>query len=211
MARKEQVKKPLWREILEWIVTIVVALVLATALRTFVFEPVKVDGESMLDTLQNKEIMFVSKYHYSTAWVTVPEFLEWLIPETDEQEEAAQRLTFFGNPERFDVVVCRYPGRGETNFVKRIVGVPGDTVQFREGYLYVNGEKIEEPYINDEYRHGYRETTPSVTLGEGEYFAAGDHRNNSNDSRSVGPITRDMIVGRVEQVIFPFSAWRPVQ
>lgn len=283
--KKEKVKKSLGREILEWVVTLLVALAAALLIRSFLFEPVRVDGASMNDTLANGEIMFVSKLDYASTWLSFP----W---QSQEQQEAAPRLTTgFGSPSQFDVVICRYPGRGDVNFVKRIIGMPGDTVKIEGGYLYVNGEKYEEPYINDAYRvntgsqgesfdevyvpkkgdpvrleymddaktlvgftvggqtwiwrgissdavsaagdrlrythdgrlmlngediSGNREKILSLIgtdflLEKDCYFVMGDHRNNSNDSRAQGPITRDMIVGHVRFILFPFNAWRGIQ
>lgn len=185
-------KKSLGREILEWVVTIVAAVAIALVIRTFIFEPVRVDGQSMDDTLADGEIMIVSKLGYSSF-----DFI-------------GGRVSAFGNPKRFDVVICRYPGRGYTNFVKRVVGLPGDTVSVQDGYLYINDEKYDEPYINDDYRSGYLNNFAPFTVPDGQYFVMGDHRNNSNDSRSIGPIDRNMIVGHVVQVIFPFSSFRSI-
>ena len=201
--KKEKKKKSVKREILEWILTLVVAVLIALPIRAFVFELVRVDGGSMDNTLANGEIMFVTKYDYASTWLCLP----WQDAETQEQ---AKRITTGGEPERFDVVICRYPGRGGTNFVKRIVGLPGDTVELRNGYLYVNGEMYEEPYIDDAYRSGWLNTFGPYTVPESEYFVMGDHRNNSNDSRSQGPITRDMIIGHVRTVLFPFNKIRGI-
>ena len=201
--KKKKVKRTLGQEILSWILTILVAVVAALVIRSIVFEPVRVDGSSMDDTLANGEIMFVSKFDYSSTWLCLP----W---QSKEAKEKAPRITFGGDPQRFDVVICRYPGRGDTNFVKRVVGLPGDTIELKEGYLYVNGEKYDEPYINDEYRSGPLNTMSAREVPEGKYFVMGDHRNNSNDSRSVGAIDRDMIIGHVRQVVYPFSDWRGV-
>ena len=189
---KAKPKKSIGHEILSWIFTLAVAVVIALVIRTFIFEPVKVDGHSMDDTLADKEIMFVSKWQYSSSWLF------------------GTRMTFFGDPERFDVVVCRYPDRGYTNFVKRVVGLPGDTIEIKNGYLYVNNERYDEPYINDEYRTGLGSNYPAIVVPEGQYFVMGDHRNNSNHSRFVGPIDRNMIMGHVVQVVFPFSAFRSI-
>ena len=189
---KAKPKKSIGHEILSWIFTLAVAVVIALVIRAFIFEPVKVDGHSMDDTLADKEIMFVSKWQYSSSWLF------------------GTRMTFFGDPERFDVVVCRYPDRGYTNFVKRVVGLPGDTIEIKNGYLYVNNERYDEPYINDEYRTGLGSNYPAIVVPEGQYFVMGDHRNNSNDSRFVGPIDRNMIMGHVVQVVFPFSAFRSI-
>lgn len=178
--QKKKPKKSLQREILEWVLTILAALAIAFVIRTFLFEPVRVDGGSMLETLQNGEIMLVTKYDY-----------------------------LFSDPERFDVVICHYPGRGNTNFVKRVVGLPGDTVAITDGILYVNGEAYPEAYI--EHRSWY--DFPAYTVPEGSYFVMGDNRANSHDSRAgdVGPLTRDQIVGHVRSVLFPFNAWRTVE
>lgn len=206
---KKKEKKTVGQEILSWVLTILVAVVAALVIRSLVFEPVRVDGESMDDTLANGEIMFVSKFDYSSTWLCLP----W---QSNEEKEKAPRFTFGGNPKRFDVVICRYPGRGDTNFVKRVVGLPGDTIRMEDGYLYVKEKgqdeevRYEEPYITDEYRVGGRNNMDPYEVPEGQYFVMGDHRNNSNDSRYVGPITRDMIVGHVRQVVYPFKDWRGV-
>ena len=190
--KNKKEKKSLGREILEWIVTIVAALAIALVIRTFIFEPVRVDGQSMDDTLADGEVMFVSKLRYTSF-----DFI-------------GGRISAFGDPKRFDVVICRYPNRGYTNFVKRIIGIPGDTVRIEDGYVYVNDEKYDEPYINDDYRTGLGANFPEFKVPEGQYFVMGDHRNNSNDSRYVGPIDRNMIVGHVVQVLFPFSSFRSI-
>ena len=159
----------------------------------------------MNGTLSNGEIMFVNKLDYASTWFTLP----W---QDERSKESTARVTTGGNPERFDVVICRYPGRGDTNFVKRVVGLPGDTVELRDGYLYVNGQRYEEPYIRDEYRtSGSRGLDYGpCTVPEGEYFVMGDHRNNSNDSRYQGTLTRDMIIGHVRCVLFPFGEIRGI-
>lgn len=218
-GKKEKVKKTPKQELVEWVVTLAVAVAIALVVRTFLFEPVRVDGSSMAETLVNGEIMFVTK----------PEYL-------------------LGDPQRFDVVICHYPDRGDTNFVKRVVGLPGDTVAVENGFLYVNGEKYEENYLT--YRPNYA-VPPTyiphagdvITIGDGQlningepsglttvprwvmdnmtdgqyiaetdlYYVLGDNRSNSNDSHLVGPITRDMIVGHVRSVFFPFNAWRIIE
>ena len=297
--KKEKVKRPLWREILSWIFTLLAAVAVALVIRSVIFEPVKVDGESMLDTLKDGEIMLVSKYDYSSTWLSMP----W---QSDNEAQQAPRFTL-GNPNFLDVVICRYPARGAWNFVKRVVGMPGDTVELREGYLYVNGEQVEaekdlispeyrvktlsdgytfDPYrvpkkgdtltvsgsgsdllfrldgqdwnrkktcivakdengkelkiwnkkVNDKSRTGqqeqemvmlswegkeytqknWSEIIPAIsgktfTVDQDYYFLMGDHRNNSNDSRSVGAVERSMIIGHVRRVVLPLSGWRGVK
>ena len=284
-GKKEPKKNSVGKEILSWILTILSALCAALVIRALVFEPIRVDGASMNDTLANGEAMFVSKLDYASTWLTFP----W---QSDEAKEAAPRIaTGFGSPKQFDVVIVRYPGRGSTNFVKRLIGMPGDRVRIEDGYLWINDVRYDEPYINDEYRvNGASEgadfsevyipkagdTLTLNYLNEGKsqvgifvnggiwrwrgicssavsaggdrlswdrsgklilngedisrdtekvfslvgtefrlekdlYLVMGDHRNNSNDSRAQGPISRDMIVGHVRFVFFPFGNWRGVE
>ena len=201
--KKEKKKKTVIREILEWALTFVVALLIALPFRAFAFELVRVEGRSMDNTLADGEVMLVSKLDYTSVWLSFP----W---QDDQSKETAARVTVGGNPERFDVVICRYPGRGDTNFVKRVVGLPGDTVEIRSGYLYINDERIDEPYIQDEYRSGYLNSYGPYTVPDDHYFVLGDHRNNSNDSRSQGALSRNMIIGHVRTVLFPFNDLRGI-
>ena len=110
-------KKRVLAELWGWVWRLALAVVIAQAVHLVIFQPVAVKGESMTDTLQNGEIMYVSK----------PEYL-------------------LGDPERFDVVLCHYPGR-EENFVKRVIGLPGAVVEIRSNQVYVNGEPLSEPYL----------------------------------------------------------------
>ena len=184
-------KKPVnvKKEILSWILTIAVAVAAALLIRTFLFEPIRVDGESMCDTLQNGEIMLVTKPEYLT-----------------------------GDPQRGDVVIGKYPGRTE-NFVKRVMGIPGDVIEIRSNVVYRNGEALDEPYLTPERNDNGSSMAP-FTLGEDEYFVMGDNRDNSHDSRNYytnsypptpAALTRDMIIGHVRCVVFPFSDIRTIE
>ena len=101
---------------------------------------------------------------------------------------------------RFDIVAVKYPGRGNTIFVKRLVAFQGETVELRDGYLYINGELYSEAYIADEYRTGRLNSFGPYTVPEDSYFVLGDHRNNSNDSRSVKALPSELMVGVVTAV-----------
>lgn len=187
-TKKGKEKKPVnvKREILSWILTLGAAVIIALVIRTFLFEPVRVDGHSMDDTLANGEIMFVTK----------PEYLA-------------------GDPQPGDVVICHYPGRGDTNFVKRVVGVPGDTLMFVDNVLIRNGEVVDEPYLTPSRNQNGFSMLP-ITLGENEYFVCGDNRDNSHDCRNLTngvpeAITRDMIIGHVRYVVYPFSDARSIK
>lgn len=180
-GKKTNVKK----EILSWILTLGSAVLIALFIRTLLFEPIRVDGESMCDTLQNNEIMFVTK----------PEYI-------------------LGVPQRGDVVICKYPGRTE-NFVKRLMGVPGDTIAVKNNTVYVNGEALSEPYLT-EARNDDGFSMDTMTLGEDEFFVMGDNRDNSHDSRNYygygkpATLTRSQIVGHVRFVVFPFDKARGI-
>jgi signal peptidase I len=139
----------------------------------------------MCDTLQNNEIMFVTK----------PEYI-------------------FGEPQRGDVVICKYPGRTE-NFVKRLMAVPGDTIEVRKNVVFVNGEALEEPYLTEtRNKNGF--SMALMTLGEDDFFVMGDNRDNSHDSRnyygwsSPATLHRSQIVGHVRFVVFPFDKVRGI-
>lgn len=177
MQSTQKAKKPLKRELLEWAFTLLAAVTIALLIRATVFALFIVDGPSMESTLHNREVMFTTKYDY-----------------------------LLGAPNRFDVVICRYPNRSE-NFVKRIVGLPGDTVSVRDGYLYVNGERCEEAYLDKQMLY----TMEEYLVPEDSYFVLGDNRNNSNDSHLIGPITRDQIVSHVRAVVFPFNQIRSIE
>lgn len=185
---------PITYEIYSWIVTLLAAFVIAMLLRMFVFEPIKVDGTSMTNTLLDKEIVYVSKLDY-----------------------------LFGDVKRNDVVICRYPNRtgwsfglgaglsldNYTLFVKRVVALPGDTVSISGGKLYVNGEMVEDP----EHMGSVPRDFPEITLYDDQYFVMGDNRLTSHDSRSsdVGPLRRDQIMGRARFVLWPLNRIRGIK
>ena len=176
--RQEKPKKSIGREIFEWIMVFVVAAALAFVVRTFIFEPVRVDGSSMLNTLTDGEYMIATKFDY-----------------------------LLGDPERFDIVICDYPNTSDGMYrVKRVIGLPDETIELRAGQLYVDGVHIEQDFDmtpNEAYFGPY-------TVPPGHYFVMGDNRNNSKDSRSamVGPLARSEIKGHVRAVVFPFGHFR---
>lgn len=185
--RRAKLKQTAKKEIREWIVALVSALVVVLLVRTFLFTVIRVDGSSMYPTLINDERLFVTVADVKLGYV-----------------------------ERGDVVICHYPNRGRTYFVKRVVGVPGDKVCRYNGVTYVNGEPLDPLGLAAEARYDYDE----YTLGEDEYFCVGDNRYDSHDSRDwndgdasrdVGPISGDMLVGKVRHVIWPLNAIRAVE
>lgn len=191
---KEKEKKTLKQEIMSWVWTLLAAVVIASLVRAFVAEPIRVDGDSMKNTLLDNEVVLVSKLDY-----------------------------LLGDMQRGDVVICRYPGRMESSltlgaalsfdthtlFVKRLVALPGDTVEIREGTLYINGEAVADP----EHMGSTPRDYPLRLLGADEYFVMGDNRRTSHDSRAddVGPISKSAIMGKVKCVLLPFSSIRGVE
>lgn len=174
-AKKEKPKKSMKQEIFEWVMVFVVAAALAFVVRTFIFEPVRVDGSSMLNTLTDSDFMIATKFDY-----------------------------LLGDPERFDIVICDYPNTDDGMYrVKRVIGLPGETIELRAGKLYVNGEHVAQDFDMTENETYFG----PLTVPEGCYFVMGDNRNNSKDSRSpmVGPLKRSEIKGHVRCVVFPFS------
>ena len=101
---------------------------------------------------------------------------------------------------RFSIVAVHYYGLENIVFINRLIGLPGDTLELKDGYLYVNGEKQEEPYINDEYRTGTLNTFGPLTVPEGRWFVMGDRRDSAKDSRQVGPLSSVMLLGKVTEV-----------
>lgn len=196
--KKAALKKKVLKEIKEWVVSLAVAALVVVVIQSFLFRIIRVDGASMNPTLLDGERLFV----------TVADIK-------------------FGSVDRNDVVICHYPNRGMTYFVKRIVAVPGDKVYREYGVTHVvytdeNGNEVDvaldERYILYNLAGSPDDYAP-YTLGEDEYFAVGDNRYNSHDSRDwndrssgndVGPISKKMIVGRVSNVIWPLSDIRAI-
>jgi signal peptidase I len=118
----------------------------------------------------------------------------------------------FQEPERFDIIVFQYPHARDTYYIKRIIGLPGETVLIQDGQIYINGELLEDPYGAEPMENpgrAYRQ----ITLGPGEYFVLGDNRNVSSDSRdsSVGNVTTEQIVGKVFLRIYPWKQMGKVE
>ncbi len=169
---------------LDFIETIVIALSIFLVVYLFFMQPHQVNGQSMVPNFENGEYLLTDKVTYRMR-----------------------------NPERGEVVVFHAPpaahcpqGTG-CDFIKRVIGLPGETVEIRDGHFYINSQRLEEDYIPSNY-----ETEPGqfmrnhrqVTLGSNEYFVSGDNRPYSSDSRAWGPISKEKIVGRAF-----FRYWPP--
>ena len=170
--------KRVLREILNTSLYLLGVLCLVYLVIHFVGQRTQVQGDSMEPTLSTEDNLIVDKISYR-----------------------------FHEPERYDIIVFPFLGKEETFYIKRIIGLPGETVQIdEEGSIYVDGEVIEDFYGREIIQDPGRASEP-ITLGEGEYFVLGDNRNNSTDSRepSVGNIRREHIIGRAWLRIWPLE------
>lgn len=170
------------REIAGWVLTLAFAALLALLINSFVFFFARVEGSSMLGTLKDGEVLFVWRAGY-----------------------------VFGQPQRGDIVICHYPktkdggylDQKNTCYVKRVIGLPGDTVSIRQGTVYINGEALKESYLETERIDS--QSMEAVVLEEGEYFLMGDNRSDSTDSRRMGAVERGKILGKAVGVVYPFT------
>ncbi|MDX1551788.1 MAG: signal peptidase I [Marinobacter sp.] len=179
-------------------------LAVVLVLRSFLVEPFQIPSGSMLPTLEVGDFILVNKYAYGLRLPV-----------------AGTKILEVDDPERGDVIVFRYPDDGSTNYIKRVVGLPGDRIRYQDRQLYINGEKVDSRFVArlppaELRRETLGDTQHDVflTLGrtgrsgegewlvpEGEYFVMGDNRDNSNDSRYWGTVPDEMVVGKA------FAIW----
>ena len=160
----------------DFLLYILVVILSALVIRAFLFEPIRVEGDSMVPTLIDGEHMLVEKISYWTR-----------------------------EPVRGEIIICYYPGYTES-CVKRVIGLPGDSISIYDGYIYVNDRQLKEMSYWNGRILGDMET---VVVGQRQVFVMGDNRNGSKDSRnpSVGNIPYHKVVGRVVAVIWPLNVF----
>lgn len=169
------------RELLGWAAYIVVLVCAVHLVTTYVGQRTVVAGDSMLNTLHDEDNLIIDKVSYR-----------------------------FRNPKRYEIIVFPYRYAEDTFYIKRIIGLPGETVQIRDGYVDINGEKLEESYGREVIRADrYGQAAEPIILGEDEYFVLGDNRNESADSRetSVGVLKRENLIGRAWVRIWPLNSF----
>lgn len=168
------------KETLGWIMYVVIIIAATYLIVTYVGQRTRVSGDSMLPSLHNEDNLIVDKISYR-----------------------------FRDPERYEIIVFPYKYQEDTYYIKRIIGLPGETVQIKDGAVYINDELLGEEYgiePIDEDKKGI--AGEPITLGEDEYFVMGDNRNHSSDSResSVGVLNRDDLIGRAWIRIWPLDS-----
>jgi len=181
------------RDIVE---TVILALLIFLAVRAMV-QNFRVEGSSMEGTLHNGQYLLVSKATYFKVNLGFLDFLPFY-----DSGDDPERYVFRG-PQRGDVVVFRFPNDPRRDFIKRIIAEPGDTVEVKEGLVFIDGEYLKEPYITDRghYSYGPEKVPPN------NYFVLGDNRNNSYDSHVWGMLPDENIIGQAWLCYWPFSSF----
>ncbi len=161
---------------ISWLRDLMVSVLIAAVVILFLYQPVRVEGTSMMPGLIDQERIFINKFAYRFG---------------------------ISDIQHGDTVVFWYPGDPSKSFIKRIIGVPGDKVLVKDGQVFVNDVAIDEPYVPGDYRDHV--STPLKAVPPGEYFVLGDHRSSSNDSRMWGTVPRRYIYGKASFVYWPLD------
>lgn len=167
-----------WQDNLsDWLISIIIAVVLAFAIRTFIVEPYLVSGPSMMNTLQDRERLIVNKFIYYTT-----------------------------DPKKGEIIVFKYPSDTTRDFIKRVIATGGDTIEIKDGKVFVNGEQLKEGYIKEPFHTNYRK----AVVPQGHIFVMGDNRNNSEDSRfsDVGFVPLELVKGKASVIFWPLGQMR---
>ena len=177
-TREETKERSIFRELGGWLLYILIIIGLTYLIITFVGQRTRVSGSSMETTLSNGDNLIVDKLTYH-----------------------------FKEPKRYDIIVFPYKYEENTYYIKRIIGLPGETVQVIDGYTYINVEQLAGDIYGAEVMESAGIAAEPITLGEDEYFVLGDNRNHSSDSRdpSVGILKRKDLMGRAWIRIYPFD------
>ena len=157
-----------------WVRDLLVSLAISAFIIIFLYQPVKVEGTSMMPVLNDQERNFINKYVYHLEAIN-----------------------------RGDIVVFHYPRDPLKSYIKRVIGVGGDQVRIEAGVVYLNGKRLNEPYVPAEY-YDWR-SYPKMVVPPHSYFVLGDHRSLSNDSRDFGPVDEDFIYGKAVFAYWPVS------
>lgn len=161
--------KPFWQELLSYVVLLIVVLLI----KQYVASPIKVNGISMVPTLEDKDYMILNKIGYR-----------------------------IGKIKRFDIVVIK---TDNSYIIKRVIGLPGEKVEYKNNKLYINGKYIKENYTREEMPDYNIKELGSKVVPDDAYFVLGDNRPVSSDSRYIGFISKEEILGKTKTVLFPIN------
>ena len=159
-----------------WARDLFLSVVIAIIVILFLYQPVKVEGTSMMPALTDQERIFINKFVYKFH---------------------------MGDIERGDMVVFWYPNDPTKSYIKRVIGLPGDRIEIDHGTVIIDGKPLAENYVPEEYRDTV--SLLGETVPDGQYFVLGDHRSSSNDSRSWGMVPRHDIYGKAVFVYWPLD------
>ena len=174
--RAQEAPRTTFGAAVQWFRDLMLSVVIAVLVILFVYQPVKVEGTSMMPSLEDQERIFINKFLYRFG---------------------------MGQVERGDMVVFWYPGDPSKSYIKRVIGLPGDRVEINDGAVKVNGRPISEPYVPEQYRDHV--SMSSMSVPDDHFFVLGDHRSSSNDSRSWGAVHRRHIYGKAVFVYWPLE------
>jgi|HubBroStandDraft_5_1064220.scaffolds.fasta_scaffold04715_2 signal peptidase I len=155
-----------------WVRDLLVSAVASVLIITFLYQPVRVEGTSMLPRLEDRDRLFINKFVYHISAI-----------------------------ERGDVVVFHYPRDPEKSYIKRVIALPGDRLRIDHGEVWLNGHRLLESYVPEEYRD--ERSMAEMVVPEGSYFMMGDHRSISSDSREFGPVEHNLIYGKAVFIYWP--------
>jgi signal peptidase I len=199
-------RKSVFREYAE---AIVVAMLLAFAIRIFVVQAFKIPSGSMIPTLLVGDHILVSKLSYGLQWPGACRFSMNFPPMTCY---TSRSLLSFAPPQRGDVIVFRYPEDEDKDFIKRVVGLPGDTVEIRNKVVFVNGASLDDRGYTQRVDPGIidgainpRDNFGPVTVPPGTFFVMGDNRDQSLDSRFWGYVSAEKIRGKAFRIYWSWS------
>jgi signal peptidase I len=198
----------------EWIESIVIALLLAAFIRTYFVQPFKIPSGSMRMTLIEGDRLFVNKLRYGPK--LLPEFFavrhraDLHVPDSWAQA----RIPGFSKPKRGDIIVFVFPEDRTRDFIKRLIAFGGETVEIRNGKVFVNGKLVDEPSMRNIYyynRGDFGQAGKPITVPAHHYFVMGDNSMSSHDSRYWGFVPDDYVIGRADFIFWPFSRLRVIK
>ncbi|GGH13338.1 signal peptidase I [Silvibacterium dinghuense] len=155
-----------------WIRDVLVSVAASFLIITFLYQPVRVEGTSMQPELRDQDRLFINKFAYR-----------------------------FESISRGDVVVFHYPRDPQKSYIKRVIALPGDSLRIDDGRVFVNGNRVSEPYVPLRYQD--ERSMPEIVIPRDAYFVMGDHRSISSDSRDFGPVDRELIYGKAAFIYWP--------